>query len=91
MPRIKKVFKSKFNGAFVMSGCQGGVHTKMQENQPAMSFTHCIAHKLELALLDSVKFDKNLEKIQPTLSAMFLCDYYSSKKCRETKRNLKSS
>ena len=38
-----------FDGASVMPGYQGGVHTKMQEKQPAMPFTHCIAHKLELA------------------------------------------
>ena len=72
-----------FNGASVMSGCQQGVHTKMQEKQPAMSFTHCIAHKLELAVLDSIKSDTNLEKLQSTLSTMFLCYYYSPKKRRE--------
>ena len=38
-----------------------GVCTKMQEKQPAMSFTHCNAHKLELAVLDSLKSDTNLE------------------------------
>ena len=53
-----------FDEASVMSGCQGGVHTKMQEKQPALPFTHCIAHKLELAVPDSVKSDTNLEKFQ---------------------------
>ena len=66
-----------------MPGCQGGVHTKMQEKLPTMSFTHCIAHKLELAVLDSIKSDTNLEKFQSTLSDMFLCYYYSQKKHRE--------
>ena len=80
----QKGVNCNFNGASVMSDCQGGVHTKMQEKNSVMSFTHCIAHKLELAVLDSVKSDKNLEKIQSTF-----CHYYSPKKRRETKRNLK--
>ena len=58
-----------FHEASLMSGCQGGARTKKQTKQPGMPFTHCIAHKLELALLDSVKSDTNLEKLQSTLSA----------------------
>lgn len=73
-----------FDGASVVSGCQGGVRTKMQEKQPAVSFTHCIAHKLELAVLDSVKSDTNLEELQSILSAKFLCYYYSPKKRGKT-------
>ena len=73
-----------FDGASVMSGCQGGLCTKMlQEKQPAMSFIHCIAHKLEIAVLDSVKSNTNLEKLQSTLAAMFRCYYYSPEKHRE--------
>ena len=68
-----------FHEASLMSGCQGGARTKKQTKQPGMPFTHCIAHKLELALLDSVKSDTNLGKLQSTLSAMFLCYYYSPK------------
>ena len=56
---------------------------KCQKKQPAMLFTHCIAHKLELGILDSIKSETNLEKLQSTLSAMFLCYYYSPKKHRE--------
>ena len=71
----QKGVNCNFDGTSVMSGCQGCVCTKMQEKQPAMSFTHCIAHKLELAVLDSTKSDTNLEKLQSTLSVMFLCYY----------------
>lgn len=51
----QKGVNCNFDGASVMSGVHGGVRTKMQEKHPAMSFTHCIAHKLELAVLDRVK------------------------------------
>ena len=40
----------KFENVSVLSGCQGSSRTKMQEKQPNISFTHCIAHKLELAV-----------------------------------------
>ena len=79
----QKGVNCKFEAASVMSGCQGGARTKMQEKQPAMTFPHCTAHKLELAVLDTVKSDTNLEKLQSTLSAMLLCYYYSPKKRRE--------
>ena len=71
-----------FDEASVMSGCQGVVRTKMQVKQPIMSFTHCIAHKLELVVLDGIKSDTNLEKLQSTFSAMFLCYNYSPTKRR---------
>lgn len=74
-----------FDGAAVMSGRLSGVRTKMQEKQPGMVFTHCIAHNLELAVLDSIKSDTNLERLQATISAMFLCYYHSPKKRREIK------
>ena len=69
----QKGVNCNFDRASVVSGCQRGVYTKMQEKQPAISFTHCIAHTLELAVLNNVKSDTNLEKFQSTLSAMFLC------------------
>ena len=71
----QKDINCNFNRASVMPVCQGGVCIKVQEKQPAMAFTHCIALKLELAVLDSVKFDTNFEKLHSTLSAMFLCHY----------------
>ena len=78
-----KAVNCNFDGASVMSGSREGVRTKMQKKQPAMAFTHCIAHKLELAVLDSIKCDENLEKAQEIMTAMFLCYYYSPKKRRE--------
>ena len=80
----QKSVNCDFHEASLMSGCQGGARTKKQTKQPGMSFTHCIAHKLELAVLDSVKSDTNLEELQSTLSAKFLCYYYSPKKRGKT-------
>ena len=49
----QKGVNCNFDDASVMSGCQGGVHTKHREKQPAMLFTGCIAHILELVILDN--------------------------------------
>lgn len=55
----------------------------MQERKLAIYFTHCIAHKVALAVLESVKSDTNLEKLQSTLSVMFLYCSYLQQKRRE--------
>ena len=55
----------------------------MQQKQPSLVFANCIAHNLELVVLDSIKSDTSLEGLQAMLSAMFLCYYHSPKKRRE--------
>ena len=52
-----------FEGASAMSPHFLGVQACMKEMVPGFLYTHCVAHVLELALLDSVKFDDSyLEK-----------------------------
>ena len=57
----KKLLNGNFDGASVMSGYKSGVQTRLKVNQPGLIYTHCTAHRLELSMLDSIKFDKYLK------------------------------
>ena len=52
-----KLVYVNFDGASVMSGHVSGVQQRMMENVPGLLYTHCVAHVLELAMLDSMKFE----------------------------------
>ena len=65
-----------------MPGCNAGVSAKMQRKQPGITFTHCIARKLGLAVFESIKSETYLEQLQSAMSATFL-SYYSPKKYRK--------
>ena len=80
-----KLFSSNFDGASVMSGIRGGVQALMNKKKPGMLFVHCIAHVLELAVLDSIKSDKYLTEFENTLEAIFLMYFYSPKLSRKIK------
>lgn len=44
-----------FDGASVMSGQKGGVQTKLKKTYPYAIYIHCMAHKLNLVILDTCK------------------------------------
>lgn len=53
-----------YDGANVMSGRQGGVQTKMKIHYPYATYIHCMAHKLNLIVVDmckNVKVSSNFE------------------------------
>ena len=60
-----------FDGASVMMGNKGGVKALILKVIPAVIPMHCIAHKLELAVLDSVKHIAFLKKYEATLKGLF--------------------
>ena len=74
-----------FDGASVMSGSKAGVQALMKVKQPGMIYVHCIAHVLELAVLDAIKSDEFLLEFEKTLESIFLMYYYSPKLAREIK------
>ena len=53
----KKLVNCNFNGASVMSGHASGVQARIKRKQPAVVYTHCIAHRLELADFDLIRCD----------------------------------
>ena len=80
-----KTVNSNFDGASVMSGVNAGVQALMKKTRPGMLYVHCIAHILELAVLDAVKSDDFLIEFEKTLESIFLMYFYSPKLAREIK------
>ncbi|KAI2645894.1 Zinc finger protein 862 [Labeo rohita] len=79
----KKVVCANFDGAAVMMGVKTGVAERLKQRIPHIITIHCVAHKLELAVLDSVKGCEYLVKFEDTLKTIFKMYYYSPKKRRE--------
>ncbi|KAG2467837.1 MED23 polymerase, partial [Polypterus senegalus] len=66
-----------------MMGEKTGVAGRLKQRIPHIITIHCVAHKLELAVLDSVKGCEYLVKFEGTLKTIFKMYYYSPKKRRE--------
>ncbi|XP_046542299.1 zinc finger protein 862-like [Haliotis rubra] len=75
-----------FDGAAVMLGSKGGVAAKIKDDANYVVPVHCIAHKLELAVLDSVKDLPQLASFENTLKQVLKFYYYSPKMRRELKQ-----
>ena len=82
---LSKVICANFDGASVMMGQTNGVAGQLKRRVPHIIVLHCVAHKLELAVLDAVKWFPYLQKFDDTIKAVFKLYYYSPKKRRELK------
>jgi len=49
------IVAQSYDGASVMSGCLGGVQAKIKEKYPNAIYTHCMAHRLNLVVVDMCK------------------------------------
>lgn len=49
------IVAQSYDGASVMSGCLGGVQAKIKEYYPCAIYTHCMAHRLNLVVVDMCK------------------------------------
>ena len=69
-----------------MSGHLSGVQKRFKDLQAGLIYTHCVAHRLELAVLDAIKFDdKYLELFDFTINGIFKFYYYSAVRRKELK------
>lgn len=50
-----KIVAQSYDGASVMSGCLNGVQAKIKQYFPCAIYTHCMAHRLNLVVLDMCK------------------------------------
>ncbi|XP_050065523.1 zinc finger protein 862-like [Aphis gossypii] len=50
-----KIIAQSFDGASVMSGRLNGVQAKIKELYPSAIYTHCMAHRLNLVVVDMCK------------------------------------
>lgn len=81
---LKKLVGCNFDGATVMMGKKSGVAVQIQKKvPPPVVILHCVAHNLELAVLDAVKTIPYLETFDETIRQVFKFYYYSPKKRRE--------
>ena len=79
----KKLLNGNFDGASVMSGYKSGVQTRLKVKQPGLIYTHCTAHRLELSMLDSIKFDKYLKIFDENINNIFRFYYQSASRRKE--------
>jgi len=49
------IVAQSYDGASVMSGNMNGVQAKIKEQHPAAVYTHCMAHRLNLVVVDTCK------------------------------------
>ena len=72
--------------ANVMIGTKGGVSKKLEDKVGHPLFIiHCVAHKLELAVLDPVKRCPHLPTFEDTVKQVYKF-YYSPKRRREVNK-----
>ena len=77
----KKSVGCNFDGASVMMGKKSGVAVQIQKKVPQpVVILHCVAHNLELAVLDAVKTVPYLETFHETIRQVFKFYYHSPKK-----------
>ena len=79
----KKLANCNFDGASVMSGHVTGVQARIKQKQPAAVYTHCIVHRLELAVLVSIKGEFYLKEFDEGINNIFQFFFCSPAKRRE--------
>ena len=87
LPSPQKSFPTlvcaNFDGASVMMGNKTGVATRFKDVFPWVIPVHCVAHKLELGILDGIKGILYLDNFEKTVKKIFLFYHYSPKRRRE--------
>lgn len=76
---------ANFDGANVMQGKKNGVVGKLVKEYNHVLGMWCIAHKLQLAVMDSVKDVQSLQKLESTLKGIYKYYHGSPKRRREIK------
>ena len=73
------------DGASVYVGRLNGVVAKLRVEIPWLLGVHCIAHRLELSVLDALKDEEQLNNVQEMLQGLYKHYHYSPKALRELK------
>jgi hypothetical protein len=64
---FEKMIAFASDGASVMTGIHTGVAAQLKERLPHIFSVHCIAHRLQLASIDSVNEDRSFSQFESTL------------------------
>ena len=74
------------DGANVNLGQTNGVVAKLREDNPKLIDIHCMAHRLELALMGVLKQNKMVSLVNDTLYPVWKTYHFSLKSSRELKQ-----
>ncbi|XP_029344367.1 52 kDa repressor of the inhibitor of the protein kinase-like [Acyrthosiphon pisum] len=66
------IIAQSYDGASVMSGKHGGVQKKIQEKYPYAIYTHCMAHRTNLVVIDMCKSVNEAKSLFNTLEAVYV-------------------
>lgn len=69
-------------GAAVLTGRVGGLVTKLKQDFPKVQSIHCLAHRLELAVKDSLKEEAGCNQFEFFISKLYALYNQSSKNAR---------
>ncbi|KAF0723115.1 zinc finger MYM-type protein 1-like [Aphis craccivora] len=66
------IIAQSYDGASVMSGKLNGVQAKIKEIHPCAIYTHCMAHRLNLVVVDFCKNIKSARNVFNVLEAVYV-------------------
>ena len=81
----EKVVGGGSDGASVNIGVNNSVATRLSENRPYVLNVHCVAHRLELGVLNAIKTNPLLVTVHDMLKKIYKHYHYSPKAIRELK------
>lgn len=70
------------DGASVLTGCKNGVIAKLKRDFPNVKSIHCLAHRLELAVHDSLKSVSGCNHFEAFISKLYSLFHQSQKSAR---------
>ena len=86
----KKLINVNFDGTSVMSRNRSGVQKRFKDLVAGLIYTHCVAHRLELAMLDALKLkDSYIQNFDENINSLFKFYYYSPVRRKELKEMAK--
>ena len=78
-PNGLSIVCGNFDGASVIMGSRNRVKTTLLNDHPSALIIHCVAHRLELAILDAVKTVPYLQNFENNMTEIIKLYHYSPK------------
>ncbi|KAL4125788.1 hypothetical protein QTP88_010028 [Uroleucon formosanum] len=74
-----QIVAQSYDGANVMSGKFNGLQNKIKSQYPYAIYTHCMAHKMNLIVLDMCRYVKETRHVFNTLESLYIHFSHPSK------------
>ena len=78
-----------YDGASVMSGAVSGVQARIRELYPQAMYIHCHAHRLNLVIVDSMKFEQDVANFFSVSQSLY--DFITNSNTRQTSAKISGS